>query len=444
MYQRISSALFVFLCLFCCLALAAGMWVFGPSAAGANQVLAKKPVLQAEDGTWNGDYLSQLSSYVADRFYLRQELISVHNRAQAFLGASGAQDVILGRDGWLYYAQTLEDYTGTGGMTGRELFTAAVNLRLMQQACQEAGVQFTFVIAPNKNSLYPEHMPGYGQISDQHDAQRLLELLNQAGVNTTDLFAAFETQREELYFAHDSHWTSRGAALAADEICRSLGRESAWFSGSFSQPQPHQGDLYEMLYPAWTDPETDRVPVDLNYTYTGPASRADSITLLTAGQGSGSLLAYRDSFGNLLHPYLADSFAQARFSRSTTYDLGNLDEVTDVVIELVERNLDYLTQYLPVAPSPRVTVTVGAEGTEAVPLTQSQTSMPGMVRWTGLLPENAAELTPVYLGCGEKTVEAFQLADGTFAAYLPVEALPDRVFYWPSGETQLTACRVVD
>ena len=444
MYKRIASALFAVLCLLCCLAPAAGMLVFGPSAAGANQVLAQKPVLRGEDGTWNGDYLSQLSDYVADHFCWRQELISVHNRVQAVLGASGAQDVILGREGWLYYAQTLDDYTGVGGMTSRELFTAAVNLKLMQQACQAAGARFTFVIAPNKNSLYPEHMPDYGQKSDLHDAARLLELLDQAGVNYADLFAAFASEPEELYFAHDSHWTSRGAALAADVISRSLGRESAYFSGTFAGPQAHQGDLYEMLYPAWTDPETDRAPADLNYTYTGPATRADSITLLTAGQGTGCLLAYRDSFGNLLHPYLADSFAQARFSRSTTYDLGNLAGVTDVVIELVERNLDYLTLNLPVAASPQVTVTAGTEGAEAVPLRSSETSMAGLIQWTGKLPENAAELTPVYLSGGAETFEAFQLSDGTFAAYLPVETVPDRVLYWPAGETLLAACRVAD
>ena len=113
MYKQLSAALFAALCLACCAALAAGMLLFGPAEAGGNQVLAQKPALRAEDGAWNGDYLSQLADYVADHFYLRQELISLHNRALAALGASGASDVIVGREGWLYYAQTLDDYFST-------------------------------------------------------------------------------------------------------------------------------------------------------------------------------------------------------------------------------------------------------------------------------------------------------------------------------------------
>ena len=47
----------------------------------------------------------------------------------------------------------------------------------------------------------------------------------------------------------------------------------------------------------------------------------DSITLNTVGGGEENLLAFRDSFGILLYPYLADSYANARFSRANAYTL---------------------------------------------------------------------------------------------------------------------------
>ena len=50
--------------------------------------------------------------------------------------------------------------------------------------------------------------------------QRLHGLLDQLKVAYVDLFAAFSQVDETLYFAHDSHWNSKGAALGADLINR--------------------------------------------------------------------------------------------------------------------------------------------------------------------------------------------------------------------------------
>ncbi len=409
------------------LVLSVGILLAGPSQAGANEVLSQAPALLDSGGGLNDAFLADAAEWIGDHFFLRQELISLGNAISARLfRTSGNDAVILGSDGWLYYRSTLDDYTGQNAMTERELFCAAYNLQLMAQYCSSEGKAFVFVIAPNKNSVYGENMPDYGVVSQEHDAQKLLTLLAEAGVDTVDLFTAFSQQEEVLYYVTDSHWNAKGAALGADEINRAFGIESDYFGGEFTASETgHTGDLYEMLYPAFSGTETElQYAGTLDFTYASSAVQPDSITLLTTGKGEGTLLAYRDSFGNLLYPYLADSFAAARFSRSTSYDLTR--EADYVLVELVERNLDYLLRYVPVMPSPAGEVAVpAASGTAAATLQTGAAAPEGYALWRGTLPVTPDTQTTVSLTAQGLAYAAFLTADNGFAVYLPEGVEPE-------------------
>ncbi len=400
------------------LSVAMALGFFWPAKAGANEVLAKEPALTNKDGSFNDDVLADVASWLSDHFFGRQELISVHNLLTSRLfGTSSSDDVIYGSDGWLYYSPTLPGYTGTEPMTQRQLFAAANNLKLMREYCRSQGRDFAFMLAPNKNSLYPENMPDYGVTAQISDAQRLHEALEEAGVAYIDLFAAFGAREETLYFAHDSHWNSYGAALGADCINEAFGVKSDYFGGDFSGTREHLGDLHEMLYPAFKDSERDLVyGGELDFIYTSKATKPDSITLLTRGGGEKSLLCYRDSFGNLLYPYLADSYGDARFSRSTAYDLTQPGEC--VLIELVERNIAYLYTNLPVMPATqRVLEMPQPSGTVAVEIKEAR-SPEGTWLVRGSVADSIDEDSPVYIVCDAGTYEAFCL-DGGFGAYVP-------------------------
>ena len=407
--KKLTSTLFLLLLLSLCAFLAVGFFLHGPSAAGSNEILSQKPALDA-------DVLENTAKYYSDRFYLRQELITAHNKLlSALFGVSGESSVLLGQDGWLYYADTLDDYTGADPLTDAELARAAENLSLLQESCEKAGARFLFTVAPNKNSLYGENMPAVGTVSAVHDAQRLFIRLDEAGVNYLDLFSLFKAQPETLYFAHDSHWNGKGAALAADRINAFFGVDSDYFSGNFEKER-HDGDLYAMAYPAAEDGEyAPAYRGEADYTYDGKATAPDSIRLTTHGGGELTLLCYRDSFGNLLHPYLAASFKDALFSRSVSYELTDAAEYDCVVIELVERNLRYLLQNVPKMAAPAREIDLPSESFGTCPAEFSEKD--GLCR--GTLDESAEV---VYLICGGTAYEAFLLENGAFAAYLPGRA----------------------
>ena len=314
-----------------------GLVVWGPASAGANEVPAQMPELTERDGSLNTAYLSELADYVNDGFYARQELITLWAQLLTPLGHSAEDDVILGTDGWLYYAPEIEQWAGVETMTDREIFAAAYNLSLMQEYAAGLGARFAFTIAPDKSSLYPEHLPGYPESDAPSNAERLKMVLDELDVAYVDLFELFESQDEVLYFEHDSHWNSRGAALAADAINSALGVSSNYGEGFDYETSQHTGDLFEMLYPAGEDGETNDEPTAMNFNQ-GENVRPDSITIDTTGAGELNLLMFRDSFGELLYPFMAESSAAARFSRMAAYDLTLAEELssTAVVIELVE------------------------------------------------------------------------------------------------------------
>lgn len=438
MKNKNTYTLFIELFLALCLSLSLGTALLGGAGAAANEKLAEMPTFKTEEGKINTDYLSQLQRYVNDRFFLRQKLITLDRRLSNLLGVSGEDSVIAGKDGWLFFADTLGDYTGTGLMSNRELFSAATNVALMDEYCRVNGKEFTFIIAPNKNSLYGEFMPSYGVTAKTSNAQRLHSLLDQLQVEYVDLFAAFGAQKEILYFAHDSHWNSKGAALGADLINRSFGVASDYFGADFSRQIPHEGDLYAMVFPGAEDSETDPVyGGKLNYTFTSKATQPDAIVLTTAGAGQGSLLCYRDSFGILLFPFLADSYASAKFSRSVNYDLTGNEQY--VAIELVERNIRYLIQNVPVMPSPTrsMTLPLTVSGSAEMKLAEDARSGSGCVQYAGTLPESPDADACIYVLCDGVAYEAFCLENDGFAVNVPEGAVPQYVIYNIGGVPQM-------
>lgn len=438
MKKRLLYGCFIAVFLLACLLPVVGMGIFGPSAPAANEQLSQAPKLTDENGKLNTDYLSHLTSYVNDRFYLRQELISLNNRLSATLfQTAGGKDVLVGKNGWLYYAPTLDDYTGQSLMTDAQLSAAARNVFLMQQYCLQEGKDFAFVIAPNKNSLYPENMPHF-PAADKKNAAKLLMLLKELQVNSVDLFAAFGSQEEALYFAHDSHWNSKGAALGADCIYKALGIQSDYFSKDFSKEVPHTGDLFEMLYPAMTDNETDKTySGSLDYTVL-QGNRPDSLNIKTQGSGEGSLLVYRDSFGNLLYPYLAAGVGDAHFSRSVVYDLTK--ETDRVVIELVERNLKNLITYAPLMPAiPADCPQIGNLSGNTQWQTVSGKAPENTLGFSGTLPVAADAGAPIYIVCGDTAYEAFYLTENRYCAYIPVDTTATHLVFTAGGVQQTYA-----
>ncbi|MDO5444733.1 MAG: hypothetical protein Q4F31_03835 [Eubacteriales bacterium] len=331
-----------------CLIPSVGMIAAGPSKAAGNEILSPVPRLEKLDGTFNPEVLSEASSWFDDRFALRQQLSTAWSRINALLfGCSVNDDVILGQEGWLFFADSLNDYTGQL-LPDEVIESAALHLAELRDCCHENGAEFVFTVAPNKNSLYPEYMPKRIPAGKNSNVDRLYRRLSELGVDYADLHEAFRGKDEVLYFHTDSHWNSKGAAVAADNILSAVGVNCGFSLGEFGNGKTHTGDLFEMLYPSGKSRETDPEYLPgFSFRSVSDPQNGNAIEFSTENpSGSGHLLCWRDSFGISLYPYLAEHFASADFSRSSDYDPERIrsGEYDTVVLEIVERNISWLAQ----------------------------------------------------------------------------------------------------
>lgn len=436
-----------------CLLPSLGMLLFPGEPAAANQNLAPKPSLHKADGSLNGAFLPDLIAYEEDHFALRQKMITANARLDAALfGVSGTDDVLLGKDGWLFYSETIPQRLHEAPLTDRQLFGAARALALMDEYCRERDARLLFTCAPNKVSIYPEYLKkDRTPLEGADDIDRLLPYLKAQGVQYADLFAPLKEADEVLYYRTDSHWTEKGAALAADTLADALGLENAdLFRAGFTESGTHRGDLYEMVYPSGRYEEPMLAPSGgLPFEYARPIrSEEDQLidTVCEAAPEGSSLLMFRDSFGNSLHRYAASYFRDAEFSRSMPFrmELVDTSQAKTVIIEIVERNLRYLSENAPVMPAPvRVFNTVPSENAGlSARLTLTETESPeGYVRACGSVSD-PDEDSPIWLSVDGTVYEAFPCGtaeDGApFTAYVPkAPAESIRVLCLVNGELAL-------
>ena len=127
--KTLCSKCYIALALLLLLTPGLGMAVFGSSGAAANERLSPPPALRARDGGLNPRVLNESSDWLADHFALRRELVTLWAELNAALGSSAQEQVILGREGWLYYAPSLPDYCGLA-LSDQELEAIARRLPL--------------------------------------------------------------------------------------------------------------------------------------------------------------------------------------------------------------------------------------------------------------------------------------------------------------------------
>ena len=139
----------------------------------------------------------------------------------------------------------------------------------------------------------------------------------------------------------------------------------------------------------------------------------------------------------LLFPYLADNYGSAKFSRAVSYDLTGTEDY--VAIELVERNIPYLIQNVPVMPSPQRNLQLPDKisGSVAVTREKGAKTPDGCIQLTGQLPETPDADSCVYVVCGGVVYEAFCLEKDGFAANVPEGAIPEAIVYSIGGVPQM-------
>lgn len=202
---------------------------------------------------------ARVEGFINDHFGFRPQMVRLYHRILVMFRDTSQKNVIIGRDGWLYYSE--DDLLGD--ITGQQLFSAgelAVWRRyigIKARALKDIGIPYVFVTVPNKHMIYPRYLPSrYRPADDMTRTDQWLDAITGSGdLPVIDLRKSFREAafREPLYLPADTHWTHAGASIARSLILEEfrrqgldLGAEPA-DSGRLTVKTLMNGDLAGML-----------------------------------------------------------------------------------------------------------------------------------------------------------------------------------------------------
>lgn len=406
---------------------------------------AEVPRITDGDGKLNFGFFQDFEDYFSDHFAFRQQLVTADGRIKtSVFGTSPNKNVIAGKDGWLYYGETLDDYLHINTLSDRAIANISHNLDMISDYCTEKDIQFVFTVAPNKNSIYPQHMPfHYVESGQPGNYERLAESLNSKAY-WVDMKETLKNTTSEipLYHKTDTHWNNIGAYAGHARLMAALNKEvcpagTSWYTKNNAR----LGDLAAMIYPA-EDAKDTQVYNDYQFTYTYGRTfrRLDDMTITTkCSSKEGNLRMFRDSYGEAILPYMAECFGTAEFSRFVPYELYTVNDGA-VIIEIVERNMGDLQKYAPIMAAPE------ADPGSVSPVSYTEDDITvktevngGMTHIFGELPKEffSGDVTEIYVSCGDRSFRAFncfedklldredEISDRGFSLYIPPEQTPD-------------------
>ncbi|MBN1775089.1 MAG: hypothetical protein JW817_01345 [Clostridiales bacterium] len=368
------------------------------------RALAPAPVFINEQG-FNPSYPQEAEDYLSDHYAFKPYLVTADAIMRgALFGESVSEKVIIGREGWLYFAPTLPDHLATDVLSDNEVYRIARTLMIQKEALARKDIDFVFVVAPNKASLYPECMADrYVPTGKENNYDRLYAKFAFADIGSPDLRSLLRTSKldagsdETLYLKLDSHWNGRGAMIAYRAITNEIRSRrpdlvlNDYRDVAVEKQEIINGDLSVMLYPAAELIENQYVyALPADYTSARPIrSMEDMLIQTSCAGGQGNLLMFRDSFANALIPFFSDAFSSATYSRAVPYDYRLMTEQTDVVVlEIVERNLANLITAAPILSSYAIEPITGAQPDD-IDLTVYVENVDGVFRLYGTaVPSN--------------------------------------------------------
>lgn len=309
------------------------------------------------------DRIGTLEDYLNDHLAFRQSVISAVLRANLFLGESPHPLVSPGFDGWLFYFTGTEDLHRGEGLDEEQLQELCEAQQKTRDVFTAAGVDFCLLLAPDKNSVYPQYLPLSHRLGSGPSTvdQVTAWLRDHSTVRFTDPRAALKRAAESgsrQYFKTDTHWTANGAWTAYQVLMDDLLPEHPTIRRLTEDDLVHfeayaSGDLAAMIGQGGIMMDSfDCVGLRETHYREDPERTGDSfsVTINDAAPDAPRLLFICDSFGGALAPYLRESFSEVwlMYNDSATFAyIGDLSRFDVVVYEFVERNRGWLWEGIP-------------------------------------------------------------------------------------------------
>jgi len=303
------------------------------------RVLAAMP---PRPNSWQAltEYPAAFSRFYNDNFAFRRQLLEWRSAIKVLaLGISSHPDVVIGKNGWLFYdaEQQLTDYRGLHPLTDAEVQKALRALEGRVELLAQIKIPYLLVLIPNKHTVYPEYLPDrFRRVTPRTRIDQIVNALKASGrvpfVDLRNTLLAAKTT-DTMYFSHDTHWNQRGAFLGYREVMQTVRRwlptvpilDDEAVRNEIGPIKEH--DLANFLVLSWYFQEktplvsvrTPKGAKDKRYDplvqglidNSQPAERHPFG--FSNPEGQGRVVVFRDSFCSDLVPYFGESFKESLY-----------------------------------------------------------------------------------------------------------------------------------
>lgn len=315
-------------------------------------------------------FTRRFEEYYNDHFGGRELLIVSHLKIKyALFPLDLEHKVLAGRDGWFYYSDEhmIDNHCGAAKFTRLQLRAWQVLLEKRRDWLAARGIKYLFVIAPNKESVYPEYLPGWLKPSS---ATKLDQFMGYMRVHSTvevlDLRPALEKalQHGPVYYKTDSHWNLLGAFAACETIISKASNQIpglkpvALDNFAIQRERRPGGDLARLagetdlvddniyvLMPKTQMPKLEFHALGTNvffYRHFGTIPVFESPVATINSQRTNCAMIFGDSFTAGLEPFLGYHFGKVVFFIQKDFNPETISQNKPVLVisEMVERNLN--------------------------------------------------------------------------------------------------------
>lgn len=269
-------------------------------------------------------FTHSFSKKVNDNFPFAEELFSTNSwiNYRHFNSSIKNQQVILGKEGWLFYRDenVLKQYTPYNQLSEIELQLIKQNLIERKEYFDSLNISYMIAIVPNKHSVYDEYLPNWAQAhlfkSRIGDVTSILQKITIPHVDlTSDLRAK---KAENLYKKTDTHWNDKGALVGYQAIFDMLIKNSPdlpLYSQTLESEitirdsVEHGGDLARLLgLKSFIWEKSPHLQFPRNEV---EKKQHDSYEEYQNKNGNGlSIFIFRDSFTSAMRPFFKNDFTR--------------------------------------------------------------------------------------------------------------------------------------
>ena len=313
------------------------------------RTLTQKPKFTVADFI-SGEFSDELEKYLTDQVPLRDGGVTMKTYMKLAIGKRESGGVYICKDKYL-----MDKFTS---YSKKQLAANAAALADLQEKLAAEGVSMNTILVPMAAQVLTDKLPAYAPVTDY---TAILQVLTDAGVDTTDVLSALAAHSgENIYYRTDHHWTSLGAYYAycawrgiepnVDEwtqeiLCDNFHGTTwnkvplpsvpaeeitAWHkhinrSVSYNNGQYETDSIYERKYLSGSD----EYAVFLN------SNQAQ--TVIEGSGKSGKLLLIKDSYGNTFSQFPVENYAEVhvidlRFFKGDVTEYAKENDITDALV----------------------------------------------------------------------------------------------------------------